>query len=94
MKKTLLSILVLLPLYLLAQGSYNISIPVRSNAWAANESTKALLRSGKMEQWTDSKQKIDLYFYITKACKLPVAIEMEANQTAELKIKVAGKTFL
>ena len=94
MKKTLLSILLLLPLLLLAQGSYNISIPVRSNAWANNESTKAVLRSGKMEQWSNPEQIINLYFYITKACKLPVAIEMEASQTAELKIKVAGKTFL
>ncbi len=47
-----------------------------------------------MEQWSNPEQIINLYFYITKACKLPVAIELEASQTAELKIKVAGKTFL
>lgn len=75
MKKTLLSILLLLPLLLLAQGSYNISIPVRSNAWANNEITKPyyVRQNGTMEQSRTNNQPL---FYITKACKLPVAIEI------------------
>lgn len=93
MKKTLLSLLLLLPLVLVAQSGYNISIPVRSNAWSGNEESKAVLSSRNMQEWTTDKQKIDLYFYVTKACKLPVAIEMNTKDNSELSIKVAGKTF-
>lgn len=96
MNKTIFLLMLLLPLWLQARNTYNITIPLQSNAWAANQATAeaGILNNREIKNRTSEKHCINAYIYITEPCSLPFAIETDPETQLNLQIKFAGKTYV
>ena len=73
-------------------SEYPVAVPVQGNSWLpgkAPETSRTINRN--MNGWTNKEDVIRTYFYVQKACKLNVAIEVSVSSGTSIIEVASGK---